>query len=193
MRNVAILLSTATLLALSSTARAADFSINTGGENGAYHSQFCPILGKRLLEAGFTSACEASAGTSENMQRTSDQPTQLGYGQLDVLALKAKEFGGAASFQRLRMDDVRECIFAVSKDEDIASYGDVAVNADQLRFVLPPVQSGSAATFDYLREIDPYGVGRARDVIHAANTDEAIRIALNSERTVSLRAVPRSR
>ncbi|MBU1213397.1 MAG: hypothetical protein KJ587_19345 [Alphaproteobacteria bacterium] len=186
MRNVAILLSTATLLAISSTAHTADFTINTGGESGAYHSQFCPMLGKRLTEAGFTSTCETSAGTTENMQRTSDHPAQLGYGQLDVLALKAKEFGGAASFQRLRMDDVRECIFAVTKDKDIASYGDVAVNADQLRFVLPPAQSGSTATFDYLREIDPYGVGRARDVIHAANTDEAIRIALNSERSVAL-------
>ena len=186
MRNVAILLSTATLLAVSSGARAADVTINTGGETGAYHGQFCPMLGKRLTEAGFTSSCQPSAGTTENMKRTSDNPAQFGYGQLDVLALKAKEFGGASNFQRLRIDDVRECIFAVSKDKDIESYGDVAVNADELRFVLPPAQSGSAATFDYLREIDPYGVGRARDVIYAANTDEAIRIALNSERTVAL-------
>jgi hypothetical protein len=52
--------------------------------------------------------------------------------------------------------------------------------------VLPPEKSGSAATFEYLKSIDPYGIGRASDVIHAANTDEAIRIALNSDNTVAL-------
>ncbi len=186
MRNVAIFLSAAASVAISNQAWSADFSINTGGETGAYHGQFCPALGKRLSEAGFSSSCKESAGTTENMQITAQSPAQLGYGQLDVLALKAKEFGGASNFQRLRVDDVRECIFAVTKDKGLGSYGEVAVRADDLRFVLPPERSGSAATFEYLKEIDPYGIGRAGDVIHAANTDEAIRIALNSDKTVAL-------
>ncbi|MBU2581407.1 MAG: hypothetical protein KJ622_06790 [Alphaproteobacteria bacterium] len=186
MRNIALLTSTILSLAASLPASSAEFTINTGGDNGAYHSQFCPALGKRLSEAGIKSACKPSDGTTENMQRTADGADQLGYGQLDVLALKAKEFGGASNFQRLRIDDVRECIFAVTKDKAISSYGEVAVRSDELRFVLPPERSGSAATFDYLKAIDPYGVGRAADVIHAANTDEAIKIALNSENSVAL-------
>ncbi len=165
---------------------AQDFTVNTGGENGAYHGQFCPALGKRMKEAGFSSKCQTSAGTTENMQRVADNPNELGYGQLDVLALKADEFGGPSNFMRLRTDDVRECIFAVTKDKELENYGDVAVRSDRLRVILPPEQSGSATTFKYLQKIDPYGVGRANDVIHAANTDEAIRIALNSEASVAL-------
>lgn len=186
MRTNAILCAISITVLAGTPAAAADFTINTGGATGSYHSQFCPELGKRLSEAGIKSHCEESAGTTENMKRTAEQPEQLGYGQLDVLALKAKEYGGAANFDRLRVDDVRECIFAVTKDKSLDSYGEVAVRADQLRIVLPPTQSGSAATFEYLRKIDPYGVGRARDVIYAANTDEAIKIALNSEQSVAL-------
>lgn len=186
MRTLAMLLCAATTAVLANSASAQDFVINTGGENGAYYGQFCPVLSKRLKDAGFASECRTSAGTIENMQRVAKDPAELGYGQLDVFALKAKDFGGAENFQRLRMDDVRECLFAVTSDKGLANYGEVAVRADELRVVLPPEQSGSAATFRYLQQIDPYGVGRAEDVIHAANTDEAIRIALNSERTVAL-------
>lgn len=186
MRNVVVILSAIASLAATSQVWSADFRINSGGETGAYHSQFCPELGRRLSEAGFSSSCNTSEGTTENMQRTAENPAQIGYGQLDVLALKAKQFGGSDNFRRLRVDDVRECIFAVTKEKGLDSYGEVAVRADELRIILPPERSGSAATFEYLKEIDPYGIGRARDVIYAANTDEAIRIALNSDNTIAL-------
>lgn len=173
-------------VALASSASAQDFVINTGGETGAYHSQFCPVLAAKMKAAGFSASCLTSAGTVENMQRVSENPMQLGYGQLDVMALKSKDFGGASGFVPLRRDDVRECLFAVTKDKSIENYGQVAVRADELRVVLPPEASGSAATFRYLQEIDPYGVGRAEDVIFAANTDEAIKIALNDDKSVAL-------
>ena len=35
-------------------------------------------------------------------------------------------------------------------------------------------------------KLTPYGIGRSEKVLHAANTDEAIRIALNSEATVAV-------
>jgi hypothetical protein len=185
-RTLAMLLFAATAASLTNVAFAQEFAINTGGRNGAYHREFCPVLSERLKEAGFTSECRTSAGTTENMQRVTEDPAHIGYGQLDVLALKAPEFGGASNFRRLRTDDVRECIFAVTGDKGITSYGDIAVRADELRIVLPPEKSGSAATFRYLQSVDPYGVGRANDIIYSANTDEAIRIALNSDRTVAL-------
>ncbi len=171
--------------AISAPATAQDFVINTGGETGAYHGQFCPALRDRIKKAGFEATCRTSAGSTENMQRVAEDPAQLGYGQLDVLALKARDFGGSSTFRRLRMDDVRECIFAVTRDKGLDSYGELAVRADELRVILPPEQSGSAATFRFLQQIDPYGIGRTGNVIHAANTDEAIRIALNSDATVA--------
>ncbi|MEQ8825683.1 MAG: hypothetical protein RIC14_15060 [Filomicrobium sp.] len=169
-----------------STALAQEFVINTGGETGAYHSQFCPTLKEKMKANGLSARCQTSAGTVSNMERVAGDPMQLGYGQLDVFALKAPEFGGASSFVRLRRDDVRECLFAVAKDKSLDNYGEVAVQADELRVILPPRGSGSAATFRYLQEIDPYGVGRIRDVIFAANTDEAIKIALSSDKTLAL-------
>jgi hypothetical protein len=170
---------------ISAPAMAQDFVINTGGETGAYHGQFCPALRDRIKKAGFEATCQTSAGSTENMQRVADDPAQLGYGQLDVLALKARDFGGSSAFRRLRMDDVRECIFAVTREKGLDSYGELAVRADELRVILPPEQSGSAATYRFLQRIDPYGIGRTENVIHAANTDEAIRIALNSDDTVA--------
>ena len=171
--------------AISAPATAQEFVINTGGETGAYHGHFCPALRDKIKKAGFEANCQTSAGSTENMQRVADDPTQLGYGQLDVLALKARDFGGPSTFRRLRMDDVRECIFAVTRDRELDSYGELAVRADELRVILPPEQSGSAATFRFLQRIDPYGIGRTENVIHASNTDEAIRIALNSDATVA--------
>ena len=171
--------------AISAPATAQDFVINTGGETGAYHGQFCPALRDQIKKAGFEATCQTSAGSTENMQRVAKNPADLGYGQLDVLALKAREFGGSSTFRRLRMDDVRECIFAVTRDKGLDSYGELAVRADEMRVVLPPEQSGSAATFRFLQKIDPYGIGRTENIIHAANTDEAIRIALNSDATVA--------
>ncbi len=186
MRTGLSVLATALVAAFASAASAQDFAINTGGETGAYYSQFCPALASKMKAAGLSATCKTSAGTVENMQRVADDPMQLGYGQLDVMALKSKDFGGSGEFVRLRKDDVRECLFAVTKDKSIENYGQVAVRADELRVVLPPEASGSAATFRYLQEIDPYGVGRASDVIYAANTDEAIKIALNDDKTVAL-------
>lgn len=171
--------------AISSPATAEDFVINTGGETGAYYGEFCPVLRNQIKNAGFEGTCKTSAGSTENMQRVAENPDELGYGQLDVFALKARDFGGASAFRRLRMDDVRECIFAVTRDKELDNYGELAVRADELRVILPPEQSGSAATFRFLQKIDPYGIGRTENVIHAANTDEAIRIALNSDATVA--------
>ncbi len=170
---------------MSTPAIAQDFVINTGGESGAYHGQFCPALRGQIKKAGFEATCQTSAGSTENMQRVAENPAQLGYGQLDVLALKARDFGGSSTFRRLRIDDVRECIFAVTRDKGLDSYGELAVRADELRVILPPEPSGSAATFRFLQKIDPYGIGRTENIIHAANTDEAIRIALNSDATVA--------
>lgn len=160
--------------------------INTGGGTGAYHSSFCPVLAERLKKEQFNYECATSNGTADNMARVAEKPSELGYGQLDVMAMKADSFGGPSAFTRIRVDDVRECLFAVARNKELSNFGEVAVRADKLRFILPPENSGSAGTFEYLKKIDPYGLGRAGTIIHASTTDEAIRTALAADDTVSL-------
>jgi hypothetical protein len=77
-------------------------------------------------------------------------------------------------------------VFAVTRNKAITNYGQLAANAARLRFILPPADSGSAGTFQFLRSIDADGLGRAASVSHAASAGDAIREALSADDTVSL-------
>lgn len=160
--------------------------INTGGTTGAYHASFCPVLAQQLKLAQFDFRCTPSAGTRENMERVLADPRQLGYGQLDVFALESRQMKAEAALTLVRQDDVRECVFAVTRNKDISNWGALAANAAQLRFILPPAASGSAGTFQFLRTIDADGLAKAKSVTNAASTGDAIREALSADDTVSL-------
>lgn len=160
--------------------------INTGDPSGAYHGTFCPRLEMELRQARFNATCKTSLGTGENLKRVMAEPRQIGFGQLDILALEGALTGTPPPVTVLRREDARECLFAVTRNKDVAAYGDLAANAAKLRFFLPPADSGSAGTFRYLRAHDPDGLGRAGTVIHAATTDEALRQALAADDTVAL-------
>jgi hypothetical protein len=155
-------------------------TIHTGGETGAYHSHFCPALTSALSRRNVSATCKTSVGTVANMRRVLGNPTDLGYAQLDVFALKSDGFGGSDVFTRVRVDDARECVFAVTKAPDLTNYGEVAVFAEQLKFFLPPAQSGSTGTFRFLQELDPEGLGRAQEIELTGSADEAIRKALET-------------
>lgn len=183
------LLRTLTLAALSATAIAGPAiatDINTGDAAGAYHSTFCPRLEGELKQARFPHTCKTSLGTAENIKRVLADPKQIGFGQLDILALEGVLTGNAPPITVMRRDDARECLFAVTRNKEIQSYGHLAANAAKLRFILPPDGSGSAATFKYLKSIDTDGLGRAAQITHAKDTDEAIRQALAADDTVTL-------
>jgi hypothetical protein len=160
--------------------------INTGGEAGAYHKNFCPALARELKVAQFDYQCTPSAGTRENIERVLGDPRQLGYGQLDVFALESRQLKAESALTLVRQDDVRECVFAVTRNKDITNWGALAGNAGRLRFIVPPVGSGSFGTFQFLRSIDAEGLGRAKSVTNAATTEDAIREALSADDTVSL-------
>lgn len=160
--------------------------INTGDASGAYHSTFCPRLEGELKKARFPHACKTSQGTAENIKRVLADPRQVGFGQLDILALEGVLAGSAPPVTVMRREDARECLFAVTRNKDIQTYGHLAANAAKLRFILPPDGSGSAGTFKFLRSIDTEGLGRATQVTHAKDTDEAIRQALAADDTVTL-------
>ncbi|MBX9588425.1 MAG: hypothetical protein K2X43_03915 [Hyphomonadaceae bacterium] len=160
--------------------------INTGGEAGAYHASFCPALAGQLKLAQFDYRCVPSAGTRENIDRITANPRQLGFGQLDVFALESRLLKAEGSLTLVRQDDVRECVFAVTRNKQISNWGELSVNAGSLRYILPPATSGSAGTFQFLRTIDAEGLGRSKAVTHAPSTEDAIRQALSAEDTASL-------
>lgn len=178
------LLATMVLAAGAPQAFATD--INTGDPAGAYHSTFCPRLEAELKTARFAHACKPSQGTGENIKRVLAEPRQVGFGQLDILALEGVLSGNAPPITVMRRDDARECLFAVTRNKDIQSYGHLAANAAKLRFILPPEGSGSFGTFKFLRSVDPEGLGKAVQVTNAKDTDEAIRLALAADDTVTL-------
>lgn len=160
--------------------------VNTGGEAGAYHASFCPALAGQLKIAQFDYACTPSTGTRENIERVLGSPRQLGYGQLDVFALESRQLKAENALTIVRQDDARECVFAVTRNKEITNFGELAGNAARLRFILPPPGSGSAGTFQFLRSIDPEGLGRVKSVTSAATAEDAIREALAADDTVTL-------
>src|SRR2546423_3020663 len=180
-RPVALPLAAPAFAALALPAGASQ--INTGGSSGAYEPSFCPVLAQQLKLAQFDYRCPPSAGTRENMERVLANPRQLGYGQLDVFALESRQMKAEAALTIVRQDDVRECLFAVTRNKDITNWGELAANAGRLRFILPPAASGSAGTFQFLRANDADGLGKAKSVSNATSADAAIRETLTADDT----------
>lgn len=176
----------ATGLSLLMVASSLASQINTGGRTGAYFGRFCPELKTALKKSAFDYECALSKGSRENLQRVVSDPTQIGYSQFDVFALEKTILGGENLFTTIRADLGNECLFMVTKNRQITNFGEVAALAASLRFILPPEKSGSAATFEFLQQIDPNGLGLATSVSHAASTDEAIEQALASNDAVTL-------
>ncbi len=166
-------------------ASASGEQIHTAGVTGAYHSVFCPLVKQRLGDLGAQYNCMTSPGSAANVERIARQPSHFAFSQLDVFALESPRFGGPSRFQIVRSGDVRECVFAVSRNKSVTNFGQIAVNADRLKFVLPPVDSGSARTFRFLQDLDPEGLARARDIVHTLDTDDAIRSALSDKSVVA--------
>lgn len=146
---------------------------------------FCPALATAVSKSGANYDCAASDGSFDNMRRVAASARDFGFAQLDVLSLERAQFDQGRAFQTVRSDDVRECIFAVARNPELQSFGDIAVRADELRFVLPPETSGSAGTFRYLQTLD-LDLAHAGEVRHVGDTDEAIRLALSADDTVSI-------
>jgi len=161
--------------------------IHTGGATGAYNGDFCPPLSTELGKAKFSYKCSPSRGSTDNLAKVKQAPQDMGFSQFDVFALSVAKERPQTPFHLIRSDLVRECLFMVTRDKTLANYGDIAARASELKFVLPPVGSGSASTFDFLQEIDPDGLGLASNISHADSTDAALKSALEADsNTVTL-------
>lgn len=170
-------------IALSTTVAAATAhaaAINTAGETGAYHKDFCPGLEKELAAAKLDFKCTPSNGSVENIARTLADPKQIGFSQFDIYAREAAKLG-SAPLTVIRSDIGRECLFMVTRNKTFKTYGEVAAIAPNLRFVLPPKGSGSTATFEYLQKIDPTGLGQAKNIGYGATADDALDQVLSGE------------
>jgi hypothetical protein len=137
-------------------------SINTGGEKGAYHTEFCPPLPAALSNEYFQSyKCTPSKGTLENIDRVLKNPTSLGFVQLDIYANEASK--RPEEFKKLtvvRSDIACEGLWMVTKNPALNNYGHVLALSRRIPFVLPAQASGSAATFAFLQANDRDGLGR---------------------------------
>lgn len=171
--------------AVQATPAAAD-KIHTGSETGVYHSKLCPLLQGQLAKAQLPFACTPSSGSVETLGRILKDPRHIGYTQLDVLALETEKGGAKDRFVVARSDDTRECLFLATRNKQFSAFGDIQAYAHTLRFILPPKESGTAATFAFLQKIDAEGLGRAKSVTHAASADDAVRQALSAEDTIAL-------
>jgi hypothetical protein len=140
-------------------------SINTGGERGAYHKLFCPPLPGALSNAYFLGyRCVPSRGTLENIERVLRHPTSIGMVQLDVFANEAiRREEELRKLTVIRSDIACEGLWMVTKNPDLHNFGHVMALSRRIPFILPVQGSGSAASFAFLQQNDPDGLGRVPD------------------------------
>ncbi len=137
-------------------------SINTAGEKGAYHALFCPPLPPVLSNAYFPGyRCEPSNGTLENINRVLKYPTSIGFVQFDVFANEAnRRMEELQKLTVIRSDIACEGLWMVTRNPELINYGHVLAFSRRIPFILPPRDSGSAASFAFLQANDPEGLGR---------------------------------
>lgn len=165
----------------------AQHAIYTGSQAGAYNSTFCPplpsVLDKKFF-AGYR--CQPSGGTLDNISKVTATPADVGFVQLDVLALEMQtkpELGKQISI--IRSDIACEGMWMVTKNASLKSYGDVLGYARRIPFILPGAGSGSAASFKFLQTSDPDGLGRATNIKYVNDTATVINtVAAGSDNSV---------
>lgn len=176
-------------LALSAVAKATPaqaVDIHTGEEKGAYYSEFCPALKKAAEENNIELECKPSEGSLSNLEKVTKRPTDFGLAQFDIYAHAYNREDSNLAFKSIRDDIAKECVFLVSKNKLMTNYGDVIASAEYLNFILPPKSSGHAGTFNYIKSLDPNGLGKAQKITYAASTEDAITEALSTEDGIAL-------
>lgn len=188
-RHVAYLaIAAVAAVGFSGTAFAAG-QIHTGGQAGAYNSTFCPPFPEALKWEQFPGyTCAPSAGTIENIQDVIATPTDLGFVQQDVFlaetanpdaditsSLKGAKLSDKVQIIPLTAGQIAcEGLWMVTKNPRLTNYGDITARARRVPFILPPEKSGSVATFNFLKSIDPTGLGKASTVQYANDTASMI-------------------
>jgi hypothetical protein len=155
-------------------------SIHTGGSGGAYNSLFCPPLPKALEAIYFHGRCTPSGGTIDNFNKVLNRPTDIGFGQQDVLLRVGQERPDDFKKVSIIRDDIAcEGLWMVTKNERLSSFGDVLGLGRRIPFLVPgnpdPAKaSGTQRTWDFIKSLDPEGIGRAQNVKFVESATSAI-------------------
>lgn len=148
--------------------------INTSEETEAYHQKFCPNLRKVLAKQQFQYECQPSQTMQQSAERVEKNPSQLAYAHFDTFALENSKRGATEAFHTIRKDLGRACLFLVTKNKELSNFGQVAAQAKDLRFILPPEGSSHVSTFEYLKQVDVAGLGQAKQIVYSDSLDNAI-------------------
>ncbi len=167
-KRQSIVLSAVTTLGLFCAIPASAESIHTGGKNGAYFNDLCPMVKEAVGKAYFKHKCEISSGTGDNVKKVIANPTDVGIGQADLLARLSE-----AERAKLTIVDAGvgvECLYAVTND---ASITDLDGLSARIPVALPNANSGSALTFAGLQKLDK-GLASLRDVTNYGTPSQTI-------------------
>jgi len=170
-------------LSLFSTPVLAQKAVLTGGQNGAYHSTFCPPLPAVLSQHDFPNyKCTTSEGTLDNIKQVLAKPSNIGFVQLDVFARESQAHPEyAQQLTIIRKDIACEGLWAVTKNTSITNFGDL-LGRRRTPYLI--ANGGSAASFAFLQSVDPDGLGRAKNIRVAANATEVINTVAASQDNV---------
>lgn len=162
-------------------------SIWGGGAQGAsvYTDVYVPHVVKNLESVALSGYQwgGVSAGTLENAQRVTENPTNLAVGQLDLLRDlngSLMDNGKPYSFTILADDIGPECLYLVTNQKGYNTFGDFLGNSFQITVATGGEKSGSFGTFLNLAKTYPQmnemlydNVGSAIDIIGAVKSGKA--------------------
>lgn len=172
------------ILVCASAAHAADpgpLTVWGGGEAGksVYTDVYVPHIIKTLENnalAGYAWG-GATAGTVENAQKVTDNPTNLAVGQLDILqglaGTQKADGSGPYAFTILSPNIGPECLYLVTKLPGYATFGDFLGNAWQATVATGSDLSGSFGTLQRLGAIYP-AIADEAQIIHAGAASDII-------------------
>lgn len=156
----------AALLATSHAAVAE--AVFAGPPGSAYLDGFCPKVVESLRLDNFRHRCTASRGTVDNLAKVIARPSDVGIGQLDVIANYVANHLGQLAVVDASIG--AECLFAVTSDPDSPRFDQLP--SDQ-PLALPPADSGAAATFRLLQSFEP-DLAQLRKIDHYESATAAV-------------------
>lgn len=160
----------ATVLVLTGTATATADTIHTGSEKGSYHNVFCPQVQSAIKKEYFNHKCGTSGGTADNIEKVKAKPTDVGIGQMDLLADETE-------LEIINANIGMECMYAVTSDSSIDSLSGLS---SRIPLVLPGEGSGSQKSFERLQSLDE-GLASLRNVSNASSAFEAVQKVVSGE------------
>jgi hypothetical protein len=151
------------ILLVAGIAPASAETIHTGSDKGSYYNVFCPLVQSAIKKEYFNHSCGTSDGTADNIEKVKATPTDIGIGQMDLLADETE-------LEIINPDIGMECMYAVTSDASITSLSGLS---SRIPLVLPGEGSGSQKSFERLQGLDE-GLASLRNITNASSAYEAV-------------------